>query len=50
MNAYPMPYDFARVASELEIKVWIREQFKEWLKNPIIPILHNSKEDSSLAQ
>jgi hypothetical protein len=30
MYAYPMPYDFARAASDLEIKIWIRENFKEW--------------------
>jgi len=32
MNAHPIPYDFARAASELELKIWIREQFKEWQK------------------
>lgn len=32
MNANPMPYDFARSASELEIKMWIREQYKLWKK------------------
>lgn len=37
MNAYPMPYDFARTASDLELKIWIREQYREWLKNPVIP-------------
>lgn len=26
----PMPYDFARTARELEIKMWIRERFREW--------------------
>lgn len=30
MNSHPMPYDFARTASDLELKVWIREQFKQW--------------------
>ncbi|HQE11282.1 MAG TPA: hypothetical protein PLQ78_00895 [Flavipsychrobacter sp.] len=30
MNSHPMPYDFARGASDLEIKVWIREQFNLW--------------------
>jgi hypothetical protein len=47
MNANPMPYDFARVASDLEIKVWIREQYKEWLKNPIIPVIKPSPADSA---
>lgn len=30
MNRYPMPYDYARAASDLEIKMWIRNNFKEW--------------------
>jgi hypothetical protein len=33
MYAYPMPYDFARAASDLEIKMWIRSNYKEWIKN-----------------
>lgn len=37
MNANPMPYDYARVASELELKIWIRERYKEWLKAPVYP-------------
>jgi len=32
MNAYPMPYDFARTASELEMKMWIRSNYKAWMK------------------
>ncbi len=32
MNAYPMPYDYARVATELEIKMWIRTNYKTFLK------------------
>jgi hypothetical protein len=32
MYAYPLPYDFARVASDLEIKQWIRDNFREWVK------------------
>jgi hypothetical protein len=31
MNAYPMPYDFARGAGELETKMWIRTNYREWL-------------------
>lgn len=31
MNAYPMPYDFARAAGELELKMWIRTSYREWL-------------------
>ncbi|RYE25122.1 MAG: hypothetical protein EOP51_05175 [Sphingobacteriales bacterium] len=34
MNAYPMPYDYARTATELEIKMWIRNNFKEWIAKP----------------
>jgi hypothetical protein len=31
MNAYPMPHDYARAASELELKMWIRTNYREWL-------------------
>ena len=31
MNAYPMPYDYARAASELELKMWVRNNYREWL-------------------
>lgn len=31
MNLYPMPFDYARAASELEIKMWIRTNFRDWL-------------------
>jgi len=37
MNANPIPYDYARVASDLELKMWIRERYREWLKNPVYP-------------
>lgn len=43
MNAHPIPFDFARAASELELKIWIREQFKDWVKKNQSII---SKEDS----
>ena len=33
MAAYPMPYDYARAASELELKMWIRYYHKEWIKH-----------------
>ncbi len=36
MNTNPMPYDFARNASDLELKMWIRERYKEWIKNPVM--------------
>lgn len=32
MNENPMPYDYARTASELEVKMWIREKYKLWKK------------------
>ena len=32
MYAYPMPYDFARTATDLEIKMWIRSNYKQWIK------------------
>lgn len=31
MNTYPMEYDFARVASDLEIKLWIRNNYRDYL-------------------
>jgi len=31
MNTYPMDYDFARAATDLEIKMWIRNNYKEYL-------------------
>lgn len=33
MYAYPMPYNFARLASDLEIKMWIRDSYRKWLKD-----------------
>jgi len=35
MYAYPMDYEFARLASDLELKMWIRSSYKEWLKKEI---------------
>lgn len=32
MNTHPMPYDYARNATPLELKMWIRYQYKEFLK------------------
>jgi len=42
INQNPMPYDFARAASDLEIKLWIREKFRAWkpsnpLEDPVRP-------------
>ena len=31
MNAYPMPFDYALAASELELKMWIRDNYKDWI-------------------
>ncbi len=33
MNAYPMDYKYARAATDLEIKMWIRFHYKEWMKD-----------------
>lgn len=32
MNAYPMEIDYARAASDLEIKMWIKYNFQEYTK------------------
>ena len=39
INANPIASDYARVASELELKMWIRDNYKAWLKNPQYPPL-----------
>ncbi len=44
MNTYPMPYDFARAASEMEIKMWIRYNYRQWIKNPVIPKIDSVNE------
>lgn len=38
MHEYPMEYNFARTATDLELKMWIRSNFKEYL--------HKKQEDS----
>lgn len=35
MVAYPMPYDYARKASELELQMWVRYNYKQWMKLPL---------------
>lgn len=30
MASNPIPYDYARTASDLEIKMWIRTQYRAW--------------------
>lgn len=32
MNTYPMPYDYARAATALEIKMWIRYNLKDFMQ------------------
>lgn len=32
MFAYPLPDDFARTATDLELKMWIRDNYKTWRK------------------
>lgn len=39
MNSNPMPLDYARAASDLEIKIWIREHYKSWKASPYVPLL-----------
>ncbi len=31
MAAFPMPYDYARAATNLEMKMWIRDNYKAWM-------------------
>jgi hypothetical protein len=30
MNACPIPYDFVRTATDLEVKMWIRYNYRLW--------------------
>lgn len=32
MYAYPMSYAFARAATPLEIKMWVRDNYKQWMR------------------
>ncbi len=32
MYAYPMPYDYARTATNLEMKAWVRDNYRKWMK------------------
>ena len=38
MNAYPIPYDLARATTDLELKMWIRNNYKEWKLHPTYPV------------
>lgn len=31
LAAFPMPYDYARVATNLEMRMWIRDNYKSWI-------------------
>ena len=31
MNTYPMEYNFARAASDLELRMWVRDNYKQYL-------------------
>jgi hypothetical protein len=45
MNSYNMPYDFARNATDLELKMWIRTQYKEYMaeqKYKNIPVIKDT--------
>jgi hypothetical protein len=44
MNAYPMEYTFARASTDLELKMWIRNNYKEYLeKNNFRPQVQAEK-------
>ncbi|HET8572882.1 MAG TPA: hypothetical protein VFL76_03325 [Edaphocola sp.] len=43
MNAFPIAYDYARTASDLEVKMWIRYNFRQWIKHPYVPDLPDVK-------
>lgn len=43
MNAFPIAYDYARTASDLEVKMWIRYNFRQWIKHPYVPDLPDWK-------
>jgi hypothetical protein len=36
MYAYPMPYDFVHTATSLEMKMWIRYNYKQWIKKDTV--------------
>jgi hypothetical protein len=35
MNAYPIPYDYVRAATDLELKMWIRTNYREFLRKQL---------------
>ena len=42
MNTHPMDYDFARHATDLELKMWIRETYRAYLKQQQ-PVIQKNK-------
>lgn len=52
INAYPMAMDYAKTATDMEVKMWIKYNYREWIKNPIVlppPIeMFNKNETDSL--
>jgi hypothetical protein len=40
MHAFPMPYDFARAATNLEMKMWIRDNYKQWIAGHAADSVH----------
>lgn len=34
MTAHPMPYDYARAASDVELMMWIRYNYRQWTGKP----------------
>lgn len=51
INAYPMALDYARTATDLEVKMWIKFNYREWIKKPIVlppPIVIPNLDTSSL--
>ena len=39
MNAFPIPSDFARAATDLELRMWIKYNYLEWQKRPQSPAI-----------
>jgi hypothetical protein len=48
MNSHPMPSDYARSATDLEIKMWIKYNYREWIKKPIVlpPVIPTEPADT----
>ncbi len=44
MAQNPMPYDYARTASDLEVKMWIRTQYRVWNAKKLAAVLPASQE------